>query len=208
MSHRRGRLRPWRASEQAVHSRKQSPSVLQDPGRDCGHWPWWLPEQATRSTRRSTIASIRQERSRMSTMRCRHRSVLALLLVISLLRRRRADADRHGRRQGHRPAGRRAAGRQRDADRARGDRRRRSPTRGGMFRFVGVHPATYRLKAELAGFLTRRSTQVVVGIGKTVDRGIHAEGRRRDGDRRGQSGGLDRRREELRDRYEPVSSNC
>src|SRR4051812_33073534 len=39
---------------------------------------------------------------------------------------------------------------------------------GGMFRFVGVAPATYTLKAELTGFLAEQQPDVVVGMGKTV----------------------------------------
>jgi hypothetical protein len=38
----------------------------------------------------------------------------------------------------------------------------------GMFRFVGVSPATYRLKAELTGFLSEEQPDVIVGMGKTV----------------------------------------
>ena len=38
----------------------------------------------------------------------------------------------------------------------------------GMFRFVGVAPATYTLKAELAGFLSESQPEVIVGLGKTV----------------------------------------
>jgi hypothetical protein len=38
----------------------------------------------------------------------------------------------------------------------------------GMFRFVGVAPATYTLKAELTGFLAEQQPDVVVGMGKTV----------------------------------------
>jgi Carboxypeptidase regulatory-like domain len=38
----------------------------------------------------------------------------------------------------------------------------------GMFRFVGVVPATYALKAELTGFLTESQPEVIVGLGKTV----------------------------------------
>ncbi len=39
---------------------------------------------------------------------------------------------------------------------------------GGTFRFVGVTPATYSLKAELTGFATESQPEVIVGIGKTV----------------------------------------
>jgi len=38
----------------------------------------------------------------------------------------------------------------------------------GHFRFVGVTPATYSLKAELTGFATETQPEVLVGIGKTV----------------------------------------
>src|SRR6476619_3715378 len=38
----------------------------------------------------------------------------------------------------------------------------------GMFRFVGVAPATYTLKAELTGFLSESQPDVIVGLGKTV----------------------------------------
>ena len=38
----------------------------------------------------------------------------------------------------------------------------------GAFRFVGVTPATYSLKAELGGFATESQPEVLVGIGKTV----------------------------------------
>ncbi|MBW8894815.1 MAG: carboxypeptidase regulatory-like domain-containing protein, partial [Acidobacteria bacterium] len=37
-----------------------------------------------------------------------------------------------------------------------------------MFRFVGVEPATYALKAELTGFLSESQPDIVVGLGKTV----------------------------------------
>src|SRR4051794_7125266 len=42
----------------------------------------------------------------------------------------------------------------------------------GMFRFVGVAPATYSLKAELTGFLAEQQPDVVVGMGKTVTAGF------------------------------------
>ena len=38
----------------------------------------------------------------------------------------------------------------------------------GDFRFVGLQPDTYGLKAELAGFLTQQVDAVVVGLAKTV----------------------------------------
>jgi len=38
----------------------------------------------------------------------------------------------------------------------------------GMFRFVGVEPGTYALKAELTGFLSESQPDIVVGLGKTV----------------------------------------
>jgi hypothetical protein len=38
----------------------------------------------------------------------------------------------------------------------------------GNFRFVGVAPATYVLKAEIAGFLPQEQQDVIVGMGKTV----------------------------------------
>ncbi len=38
----------------------------------------------------------------------------------------------------------------------------------GEFRFVGVAPATYVLKAELSGFLPQERDAVIVGMGKTV----------------------------------------
>src|SRR5690349_3599504 len=38
----------------------------------------------------------------------------------------------------------------------------------GAFRFVGVVPDTYTLKAELTGFLSESQPDVIVGIGKTV----------------------------------------
>ena len=38
----------------------------------------------------------------------------------------------------------------------------------GSFRFVGVTPATYSLKAELAGFAVESQPEVIVGLGKTV----------------------------------------
>jgi Carboxypeptidase regulatory-like domain len=38
----------------------------------------------------------------------------------------------------------------------------------GLFRFVGVAPATYTLKAELTGFLPQEQTDVIVAMGKTV----------------------------------------
>jgi hypothetical protein len=38
----------------------------------------------------------------------------------------------------------------------------------GMFRFVGLEPATYALKAELTGFLSESQPDIVVGLGKTV----------------------------------------
>ncbi len=38
----------------------------------------------------------------------------------------------------------------------------------GEFRFVGVAPATYVLKAELTGFLPQERDAVIVGMGKTV----------------------------------------
>ena len=38
----------------------------------------------------------------------------------------------------------------------------------GTFRFVGVAPATYTLRAELSGFLSESQPDVVVGLGKTV----------------------------------------
>src|SRR4029078_11601966 len=38
----------------------------------------------------------------------------------------------------------------------------------GGFRFVGVTPATYSLKAELTGFASESQPEVLVGIGKTV----------------------------------------
>src|SRR5262245_4916587 len=38
----------------------------------------------------------------------------------------------------------------------------------GAFRFVGVTPATYSLKAELTGFASESQPEVLVGIGKTV----------------------------------------
>jgi len=39
---------------------------------------------------------------------------------------------------------------------------------GGMFRFVGVAPGTYTLKAELTGFLSESQPDVIVGLGRTV----------------------------------------
>src|SRR3954471_12315421 len=38
----------------------------------------------------------------------------------------------------------------------------------GAYRFVGVAPGTYALKAELAGFLAQEVAAVVVGLGKTA----------------------------------------
>src|SRR5215212_3657350 len=38
----------------------------------------------------------------------------------------------------------------------------------GTFRFVGVAPGTYTLKAELPGFLPQEQTDVLVGMAKTV----------------------------------------
>jgi hypothetical protein len=38
----------------------------------------------------------------------------------------------------------------------------------GYFRFVGVTPATYSLKAELTGFTSESQPEVIVGLGKTV----------------------------------------
>lgn len=38
----------------------------------------------------------------------------------------------------------------------------------GMFRFVGVAPAAYSLKAELTGFASESQSDVIVGLGKTV----------------------------------------
>ena len=38
----------------------------------------------------------------------------------------------------------------------------------GSFRFVGVAPATYGLKAELSGFVPQEQVDVIVGMGKTV----------------------------------------
>ena len=38
----------------------------------------------------------------------------------------------------------------------------------GMFRFVGVAPATYSLKADLTGFASESQSDVIVGLGKTV----------------------------------------
>ena len=38
----------------------------------------------------------------------------------------------------------------------------------GNFRFVGVAPATYVLKAELSSFISQEQVDVVVGMGKTV----------------------------------------
>jgi hypothetical protein len=39
----------------------------------------------------------------------------------------------------------------------------------GEFRFVGVAPGTYVLKALLSGFLTQQRPEVIVGMGKTID---------------------------------------
>src|SRR5437773_8974359 len=38
----------------------------------------------------------------------------------------------------------------------------------GTFRFVGVAPTTYSLKAELTDFASESQPEVIVGLGKTV----------------------------------------
>ena len=67
----------------------------------------------------------------------------------------------------------------------------------GEFRFVGVAPGTYAVKADLSGFLAQQLEGIAVGLGKTVELRLRLEGRRAVRDGRSLSVGAERRRQEL-----------
>ena len=66
----------------------------------------------------------------------------------------------------------------------------------GVYRFVGVQPATYSLKSELAGFVLSGSADRRRRHGHDRDRRFLTEDCRRQRERRGSSNGIGGRREE------------
>ena len=92
--------------------------------------------------------------------------IVPALLASAPCARRRADADRHRRRKGLRSTECRPPGATVTATGPRGTVTTVTDAEG-IFRFVGLQPATYTVRTELSGFVTQES-QAEVGMGRTV----------------------------------------
>ena len=145
--------------------------IFQDRGPALSCSPSWRPVPATRSTPRRTTASTRRARVRERDCMRRKPHLLGVLLVLAFgLLGTTAWAQTqtgHRRGEGRRPTGRTPARRHGHAHRPAGVARRLSPTTEGNYRFVGVQPATYSLKAELTGFIAKEIGAIAVGMART-----------------------------------------
>ena len=160
---------PTGASRVAAEQRpaKESPAFFKS-GAGIRCWPSWLRAWATPCTPPPTIASIHRARTRRRDDETPHANPSGAAACARGFSRRRS-----ARRRRPAPSKERSSINRMPSFRA---QRSRRPVRGdvttvtdqeGIYRFVGLQPATYTVRTELSGFVTQES-QADVGMGRTV----------------------------------------